>query len=335
MSLAWKPKPLSSSRIEILAMYSGTVLVFSILSSLFGAPETWMASKGNLLNQLFAKYAWGWTSLLVWTLIALTLSAAPSTSTRPSASGNGPSSSATSTTIPAPSLLARLGVYARACLFWIVTTQWLFGASLTDRVLLSTGACDLDPVHLATLDVSVSASARASPRACKRSGGAWTGFDVSGHCLLLIHCAVLIQEEIERAKTVANAQSRSQVVWVVRVLRALQFLWWFMLIGTAMHFHSLPEAMAGTILTVCFWVVEFTYLSKQAKAVFFGSIAFTTLTIVGVFKLKEYEFTVRRQGIARDDDRRQQMLENAVEYERNEALQRQLAQEQSVRVTSS
>ncbi|ORY37646.1 hypothetical protein BCR33DRAFT_721374 [Rhizoclosmatium globosum] len=66
---------------------------------------------------------------------------------------------------------------------------------------------------------------------------------------------------------------------------------------------------------------------------FLGSIAFTTITILGVFKLKEDEFEVRRKGIVRDDERRRQILENSIEYERNEALQRQLLSEQSVQET--
>ncbi|KAJ3225489.1 hypothetical protein HDU81_007918 [Chytriomyces hyalinus] len=75
--------------------------------------------------------------------------------------------------------------------------------------------------------------------------------------------------------------------------------------------------------------------SKQARSTFLGSIAFTTITIITVFKLKEYEFDVRRKGIIRDDERRKQLIENSIEYERNEALQQRLALEQNVTVTSN
>ncbi|KAI9349079.1 hypothetical protein BDR26DRAFT_671825 [Obelidium mucronatum] len=76
------------------------------------------------------------------------------------------------------------------------------------------------------------------------------------------------------------------------------------------------------------------YASRRSKLTFAGSILFTTLTIFGVFKLKDDELTVRRLGIVRDDERRRQILENTIEYERNEALQAKLLGEQAVSETS-
>ncbi|KAJ3108407.1 hypothetical protein HK100_003435 [Physocladia obscura] len=75
--------------------------------------------------------------------------------------------------------------------------------------------------------------------------------------------------------------------------------------------------------------------SGNAKRAFAASVAFTTLTILGVYRLKQYEFDVRRQGIVRDDERRRQISANAADYERNEALQRSLQKDQSVTVTSA
>ncbi|KAJ3353142.1 hypothetical protein HDU83_007122 [Entophlyctis luteolus] len=75
--------------------------------------------------------------------------------------------------------------------------------------------------------------------------------------------------------------------------------------------------------------------SRKAKIAFAASIVFTTVTIFGVYRLKGYELEVRRRGIVRDDERRKQIAANALEYERNEQLQRRLQSEQSVTETST
>ncbi|KAJ3029466.1 UNVERIFIED_CONTAM: fat storage-inducing transmembrane protein 2 [Siphonaria sp. JEL0065] len=229
--------------------------------------------------------------------------------------------------------LARLRRYTLATLFWILTTQWFFGQSILDRVLHATGSCTLNQ------DPSIT-EIYTTARSCKKSGGEWTGFDVSGHCLLLIHCGVLLLEELRVAKVVGDF-GNSVVKGVMGVSVAFLGLWWFLLMATAIHFHDLPEKVCGTALTVVFEKKEakttndkMQYASRKSKMTFAGSILFTTLTIFGVYKLKEYELKVRRQGIVRDDERRRQILENDVEYERNEALQRRLLAEQQVSETS-
>ncbi|KAI9001894.1 hypothetical protein BC832DRAFT_123345 [Gaertneriomyces semiglobifer] len=62
-------------------------------------------------------------------------------------------------------------------------------------------------------------------------------------------------------------------------------------------------------------------MSRASKITFAASCAFTTATIIGVYWLKEMEFTTRRAGIARDSVKRQ---ENILELQRQEALRREL-----------
>ncbi|WWC72287.1 uncharacterized protein I206_106249 [Kwoniella pini CBS 10737] len=81
----------------------------------------YFARKSNLLNVIFVKRAWGWTSLVY--LIHLFTS-----TSSPSSINTGPGSRA-----------RRLGVWVLGTIAWLLFTRWFFGAGLGDRIIAVTG----------------------------------------------------------------------------------------------------------------------------------------------------------------------------------------------------
>ncbi|WVQ94971.1 hypothetical protein IAU59_002062 [Kwoniella sp. CBS 9459] len=81
----------------------------------------YFARKSNILNVLFVKQAWGWTTLLY--LIHLVTSP-PSTASIDSGIG---------------SRARRLGVWILATGAWLLFARWAFGAGLGDRIIAATG----------------------------------------------------------------------------------------------------------------------------------------------------------------------------------------------------
>lgn len=119
----------------LISLIFGTSLSTSLPHSHLSERLHYFARKSNLINQIFVKNAWGWTSLFY--LLHLASSPPARTSRR-----------------------SRLAVWLLATTFWLVFTTWFFGAGLGDRVIaLSGGSCavalpkewDLDPEALKPL----------------------------------------------------------------------------------------------------------------------------------------------------------------------------------------
>ncbi|WWC64877.1 uncharacterized protein I303_107491 [Kwoniella dejecticola CBS 10117] len=81
----------------------------------------YFARKSNILNVVFVKRAWGWTSLLY--LVHLFAS-----SSSPSSIRSGPGGKA-----------RKLGIWILATVAWLLFTSWFFGAGLGDRIIALTG----------------------------------------------------------------------------------------------------------------------------------------------------------------------------------------------------
>ncbi|RKP04170.1 hypothetical protein CXG81DRAFT_23275 [Caulochytrium protostelioides] len=151
------------------------------------------AQKQSVLNQWFVKKGWGWTGAAL--LVYCVTSGARTAGWRDGA-------------------LAGLIRWLVATLYWAVMTQALVGDSLTGRVYRYTGSCALPAVPPEALGTSMAADG-ASPLeqrmvrdalTCRTQGGTWTGHDVSGHCLLLLHCILVSIEEIQLAARVYRAK---------------------------------------------------------------------------------------------------------------------------------
>ncbi|KAJ3054812.1 fat storage-inducing transmembrane protein 2 [Rhizophlyctis rosea] len=234
-------------------VYAGTVILGTAVQELFAElPVSVFNNKRNPLNIYFVKLGWAWTALPLLILM-------PMAAWHASAGKSEPIRKKAVT----HAVLRFLG----ATLYWIFLAQWFFGDAILERIYINTGSCSLGVEH-------------ALPRLCKKNGGNWLGFDISGHCFLLIHASLFIFEELrvisqKRSTTSRAAQSQApseayQVTEAVlsSLLVALLLLWWVMLIATSLYFHSWREKIVGTVVGMSYWaavyVVGLPLLAPQA-----------------------------------------------------------------------
>lgn len=254
------------------------------VASLLPDRSAYLAQKSNILNQLFVKKSWGWTSLA---FMAHWISSPPSVTSRQ----------------------RRLASFILATLVWLAFSGWFFGASLNHRVIsLSGGTCAISlpkewgvtsqqlnglipgerkaitwgehvllPVPHRFCDGSTSTTPKNLPglySLLKQLGvGAATnglgrarwhaGFDISGHTFLLTLSSLVLARELAPSwrilfgKRVVRSRAsggqevgtigRGGVVNQVATLfgSALIGLWAFMLGVTAVYFHNPPEKVSG------------------------------------------------------------------------------------------
>lgn len=237
------------------------------------APVNYFAGKRNLLNLYFVKIGWFWTTL-AFILLLIT-----SGSTSKNAAPKAPSR-----------YLQAIFRYTLITLSWLFTTQWFFGPGLVDRSFRITGGhCEAktpSPDPLITNQSPVDFSTLSSSIACKSAGGHWRGgHDISGHIFMLVLSSAFLLLELyladrhsehpsvspraaaslahdmteEERKSIGGWESES--VARVRVW-ARYFVWivvgldvW-MILMTAIWFHTWPEKLSGLILSVgTIWVV--------------------------------------------------------------------------------
>ncbi len=238
----------------LLAIYPATLLLGSLFSlldpSARSAPynaatrshpseqaPSYFAQKSNIFNILFVKVGWFWTTA-AFLFFLLT--------------HGGPVSRVT------PRRVQGLLRYSLITTWWAIVTRWFFGPGLIDRLFLWTGgACQAD-------------AGIASAAACKAIGGTWLGgHDLSGHVFMLVLSSVFLWQEVlyvalrsagvEEQRTVASgvvaediksAETERPVPdprqlgqqpgfqWGLRLTALMAALSWWMLLTTAIYFHT-------------------------------------------------------------------------------------------------
>ena len=91
---------------------------------------------------------------------------------------------------------------------------------------------------------------------CKNANYLWSGFDISGHCFLLLHSSLLLLEEIsplllQNHTAKSNRNFKRNIVSFGGVL--LVFLWYVLLLSTCFYFHTILEIYAGSVLGFGYW----------------------------------------------------------------------------------
>ncbi|KAI8897475.1 inositol phospholipid synthesis and fat-storage-inducing TM-domain-containing protein [Globomyces pollinis-pini] len=96
---------------------------------------------------------------------------------------------------------------------------------------------------------------------CKSLKGRWNGFDISGHCFLLIHSSLYILEELAMlTKTVDKIPGFG-----------LLALWGWMLTTTGIYrFHPIPEIIVGSLFGFSYWISFYVVM----KSIFFKLLPF-------------------------------------------------------------
>lgn len=255
-------------------------LVFSVL--ILGAcvgtivDHTYFADKRNLLNILFVKNGWLWTTIAFGYIMFETFSGSiglgvsfgtnTSSGTRTSTTHDGVSQSNSDSKsnaalkllvgISAPTTFGQLSRYAIHSLWWLIFTQWFVGLPIMDRFFVATGGkCEYK--HEVTNPVT---GKTVSSSSCRRGGGQWVGgYDPSGHCFLLVLSTLfLVYETVPHLK-------RRPFKLSSKIALGTATLWTWMYFMTSLYFHTFWEKLMGVIfglLTVQLVYVVIPYLSR-------------------------------------------------------------------------
>ncbi|KAI9373429.1 inositol phospholipid synthesis and fat-storage-inducing TM-domain-containing protein [Aspergillus egyptiacus] len=256
----------------VLLIYPATLLLGSLFSALSPtahgpqpasasdepAPINYFARKNNIFNLYFVKVGWIWLTV-AFAVLLTTYPASPARSRRQ---------------------LQALLRYALATAFWYATTQWFFGPAIIDRSFVFTGGKCEDAIQQLRIRRDESGALGAvqeeplrvylTAAACKAAGGAWRGgHDVSGHVFMLVLVtAVLGFEGVGVLAQVAQANNSNTAEtsgekgerdveaggemrrWVFRFVGAVAGLSWWMLLMTAIWFHTWLEKTNGLLLSL-------------------------------------------------------------------------------------
>lgn len=227
---------------RVLIFYFVMVAFVSIVCDLQKPAPSYFSNKHNILNQYFVKQGWGWTLLGIGSLLALT---------------NFIENKGEFKNVTAPALR----VVVMTVLWYICTHsfEWFENVS---------GHCQLSPGHN-------------TKRTCLREGFSWLGFDVSGHCFLLLLSILFIKQEsqvlekiskklddLDRSETgdekdhsvisLLNCRFYLRIVMILLVF--LISLWTFMMFITSIYFHSFVQKMLGLAIAASCWALVYKVL---------------------------------------------------------------------------
>ncbi|EFP86161.1 uncharacterized protein PGTG_12117 [Puccinia graminis f. sp. tritici CRL 75-36-700-3] len=258
----------------------------------------YFANKSNFLNQKFVKLGWAWTTFVVWfhaIAIATCYFGPPHPNQQQQQTQNSRSH-------PSSHVPRILSLHLLATLLWIFLTQWCFGSSLIERVLILSGAkCipSLKPFH--SSETTPTTPTTLENLYCQHRWGRnlpgldnfilstykpyWSeGIDVSGHVFLLTFSILLIVSSLSPSlihlwrtttKKVNNQNNNKeeekdqQDETVPRNYRlaiyanlGLLFVWWWMLLMTSLYFHGPLEKFSGFVLAGLAWFFVETSVAR-------------------------------------------------------------------------
>ena len=223
-----------------IAFYWLVVLVGSFIHDFLPLPPSYLSNKRNVFNVYFVKLGWGWTLLLLIPFISLTSSVY--TSLNPFA------------------ILRHLSRMA------VATWGWYFWVNLFVYIEELTGFCEGEEKLI-------------SKRSCYQEGFYWNGFDISGHCFILIYSALVISEELQPklhwSSIIAPVEQASpeningcQHRNIARIITPfvegfflfsglLLILWEFMLVCATIYFHTVYQKVLGALIAMFTWYITY------------------------------------------------------------------------------
>ena len=222
-----------------IGFYLLIVTSASVIGDIARPKPSYFSDKKNVFNQYFVKLGWGWSLANVSAFLLLA------------------------------NLIehrGKLEALARPiCRELLLTTYWYICTHSFEWLENFTGSC--------------SNSKLSSKRPCLRDGHDWLGFDISGHTFLLVHCLLFINEEsgiVHRIAKKLDEQEREhhlsrdypiQPSRCKRLLRIVSFvllfftfLWEFMLLCTALYFHTTAQKLLGMAFAIGGWFLVYRLL---------------------------------------------------------------------------
>jgi len=227
------------------------------------AKRSYFANSDNFINQWFVKCGWFWTGILLSSFIYFTSNTY----------GCGRMNIVKNN-------LSRLA---------IASAVWFSMTSLFNAIEAKTGMCEYTQYRRKDI--------------CINNGHLWRGFDLSGHCFLLIFCNLVMHEEgkaylgWEKIKDFLRNEehkrlnddsgrtdtplsklkneefrflrseypARTPLVRLLFCLMALlMILWDFMLLITVLYFHMMIEKVVASGAAVLVWFGLYKFIYKQS-----------------------------------------------------------------------
>jgi len=248
-----------------ICVYILGTLMISVVSD-YKTPtqnRSYFANSDNFVNQWLVKCGWFWTLLLLSGFVYIT-----------------------SNTYSCGKMSLVKNQVSRLV---FATMVWFSITSLFNSIEAKTGMCEVTRYH--------------RREACIASGHLWRGFDLSGHCFLLIFCNLVMHEEgkaylgwekikdfirneehrrvnddSNRSDTPLSKLKNEEFLYIrseypvrtplVRLLfclmAILMILWDFMLLITVLYFHMMIEKVLASAAAVLAWFGLYKFIYKQS-----------------------------------------------------------------------
>lgn len=267
---------------------------------------TYWANRKNIVNRLFVKQAWLWTSI-AWLLQLFFLRLIPSSTAASKKDDDkrktvdrAESVAAEQATIGSPVSISVLR-YLLATSTWLLFANWFFGPPLTERILTATGAvcvpssdpsAPIEQLYCRTRSPlspqdhpALFAGSKANSLSSRSIRAIWKGgHDISGHTFIMVLSSLFLLQEIAPylpwalssfvpasvlrqlfppnswARLASNpfapstpTATKARVALLSTV--ALLALWSWMLLNTAIYFHTPQEKISGLIVALLGWAI--------------------------------------------------------------------------------
>ncbi|PVU87160.1 hypothetical protein BB559_006219 [Furculomyces boomerangus] len=218
---------------------------------------TFFMDKRNPLNKYLAKFAWGWTSILMWLSSIIVLAGLSGL-----IGGGGVSRKRRNVAV------RLITGYIMATLYWTFLVNWFFGPSVFDRIYTKTGGVCM--VYTGgDMESYVVNESILTFSGCRGVKGTWqNGFDVSGHSFLLSHSAFFLFEFVIGYYLTFSTTRRSILYDIVAFVTAVFLgIWAIMLFFTSWKFHSYSEILSGFAFALIYWFVFYFFLGYETPKV--------------------------------------------------------------------
>lgn len=250
-----------------IGIYLGSLFIISLIADVLTIPKMYLSRSDNIFNKVFVKFAWGWNLILLVPFVILT------------------------------SLIYCCGNrqkmvkhhLSRLC---IATFFWWFWTTLFNIIEAAYGRCgnQIFPTK----------------SECLHNGHLWNGFDLSGHCFILIYGSLFI---IEETRCILNWDSIKEYIRIEEynrltkdsqnstnplrnlsdkqlkhvkycyerftpyirllliVIAVFQILWDIMLVCTMLYYHIMIEKFLGGSVAILTWFLTYRVWYPHMKLI--------------------------------------------------------------------
>jgi len=202
------------------------------------AHEYYISQKNNVFNIYGTKLGWLWTSLIFSPFIFL---------------------------VSYDLHRSKVKAFASLYRILIATIIWYCTTAIFIIIERYTSTCDGFEGH-------------PSRSSCVENGGKWiSGFDISGHCFMLVFANLIMNEEAlnlfnnakgresHEMKFKQNHKSRRNAIhYLFLSMFFLSLLWDFQIIITSIYYHTVSHKLIGALLAVIFWSI-YKYCNELLK----------------------------------------------------------------------